>query len=228
MKKKFILISCLTLFLFATQSMFFAETRAEKLLKKNPEFVGIGEKWGEKLGNHYIVNLTGNRILEFAEIDSRNGGGKYACLSRIDEFELRGFVKYPKDSCTKEHWKDCYSSYARLQDLSYAIGIKIETMVDVINHYDEILTFIKMIANEQYSSDDYIYHVDSENRKATIWVDKIHGYYNGLWHGVKEGELPFNGEDWGESLCVRCYGENWREKLNADLPKIRKSLGLEN
>ncbi|MBQ4495926.1 MAG: hypothetical protein II973_00300, partial [Spirochaetaceae bacterium] len=74
MKKKFILICCLMLFLFATQSMFFAETRSEKLLKKNPEFVGIGEKWGEKLGNHYIVNLTGNRILEFAEIDSRNGG----------------------------------------------------------------------------------------------------------------------------------------------------------
>ncbi|MBO4729188.1 MAG: hypothetical protein J5631_12250, partial [Spirochaetaceae bacterium] len=130
-------------------------------------------------------------------------------------------------------WKYYYGSYARLQDLSQAIGIKIETMVDVINHYDEILAFIKMIANkqydsEQYSSDDYIYHVDSENRKATIWVDKIHGYYNGLWHGVKEGELPFNGEDWGESLCVRCYGENWREKLNADLPKIRKALGLEN
>lgn len=223
MKKKFILICCLMLFSFACFAL-----GAERALKKNPEFVGIGEKWGEKLGNHYIVNLTGNRILEFAEIDSRNGGGKYACLSRIDEFELRGFVKYPKDSCTEEHWKDCYSSYARLQDLSYAIGIKIETMVDVINHYDEILTFIKMIANEQYSSDDYIYHVDSENRKATIWVDKIHGYYNGLWHGVKEGELPFNGEDWGESLCVRCYGENWREKLNADLPKIRKSLGLEN
>ena len=226
MKKKFILICCLMLF-----SLVCFALGAERALKKNPEFVSIEGCWGSKLGTDYRIKLTNDRILEFQYVDAKNGGGKFASLRVIDEFELGGSVLYVKPSWND--WKYYYGSYARLQDLSQAIGIKIETMVDVINHYDEILAFIKMIANkqydsEQYSSDDYIYHVDSENRKATIWVDKIHGYYNGLWHGVKEGELPFNGEDWGESLCVRCYGENWREKLNADLPKIRKALDLEN
>ncbi len=199
----------------------------DKALYAHPEFINIEEFWGEKLGTHYLVNLTENRILEFQFIDSRTGGGKYAGLRRIGEFEVRGFVDYPKDTSIETHWKDRYGPHARFRDISQGMGIKIETMVDVINHYDEILAFFKMIANEQYISDDYVYHVDTEERKATIWVDKIHGYYSGLWQGVKEGELPFNGEDWGESLCIRCYGENWREKLNNDLPKIRKSLGLE-
>ena len=221
MKKNIILIFCLTLFLFATQLMCVAETRAEKLLNKHPEFVSIGNKWVDKLGNHYLVNLTENRVLEFDQINSLNGGGKYACLMRIGEFELIGSVKYPKDSSTEAHWKDRYSSYARFQDLSQGMGVKIETMIDVINHYDEILNFVKMIAKEQFFSENYVYHIDSENRKATIWVWTIHGFFFEHWHGAKE-------EDLKNHLYETLYGDkNWSEKLNADLPKIRKSLGLE-
>ena len=204
-------------------------TEGDKALYAHPEFINIEEFWGTKLGTHYLVNLTENRILEFDQIDSRNGGGEYACLKRIGEFEVRGFVQYinKKGEIVRGNTKESWSAYARFRDISQGMGVKIETMVDVIDHYDEIISFFKMIANEQYISDDYAYHVDTEERKAIIWVEKIHGYYSGLWQGVNEGELPFNGEEWGESLCVRCYGENWREKLNADLPKIRKSLGLE-
>ena len=43
-----------------------------------------------------------------------------------------------------------------------------------------------------------------------IAVWRIYGYPERLWHGIKEEDL-----------------ENRREKVNADLPKIRKSLGLE-
>ena len=199
----------------------------EKALQAHPEFLNIEKEWVDKLGMHYVINLTGNRVLEFAEIDSRNGGGKYAQLRRINEFEVRGTVKYPKDSNIENHWKDCYGHNARFSDLTKGMGIKIETMIDVINHYDEVLAFIKKIANEQYSSGDYAYHVDTEDRKATIWIAYVNGYPEGLWHGVKDDEIPFN-EDWGEWWCVSEYGENWREKLNTDLPKIRKSLGLEN
>ena len=194
-------------------------TEGDKALYAHPEFINIEESWGEKLGNHYIVNLTENRILEFAQIDSRNGGGKYAGLRRIGEFEVRGFVTFPKDKSIETHWKEQYGQHARFSDISQGMGIKIETMVDVINHYDEIIDFFKMIAIEQYNTNKYVFRVDSEDRKAFIWVHQINGYYWYHWHGVKEDE--FVGENF--------YGsENWREKLNADLPKIRKSLGLEN
>lgn len=192
--------------------------KGEKALKNHPEFVSIEEEWGEKLGTHYIVNLTENRILEFAQIDSRNGGGKYAGLRRIGEFEVRGFVSFPKDKSIETHWKEQYGPHARFRDISQGMGVKIETMVDVIDHYDEIIDFFKMIAIEQYNTNKYVFRVDSEDRKAFIWVHQINGYYWYHWHGVKEDE--FVGENF--------YGsENWREKVNNDLPKIRKSLGLE-
>ncbi|MBR4825106.1 MAG: hypothetical protein IKZ86_09915, partial [Spirochaetaceae bacterium] len=213
MKKNIILICCLTIFSFATQSMCFAfGLKGEKALKNHPEFVSIEEEWGTKLGTHYIVNLTDNRILEFDQINSGNGGGEYACLKRIGEFELRGFVQYinKNGEIVRGNTKESWSAYARFRDISQGMGVKIETMVDVINHYDEIISFFKMIANEQYISDDYAYHVDSENRKATIYVAYLNGYPDGLWHGIKEDEIPFN-EDWGEWWCVSEYGENWRE-----------------
>lgn len=98
MKKNIILICCLTLFLFTTQSMCIAfGLKGEKALKNHPEFVNIEEEWGTKLGNHYIVNLTDNRILKFDQINSGNGGGEYAGLRRIGEFEVRGFVTFSKD-----------------------------------------------------------------------------------------------------------------------------------
>ncbi|MDD6486722.1 MAG: hypothetical protein PUF61_07255 [Spirochaetales bacterium] len=219
MKKNIIFICCLTLFLFATQSISVAfGLKGEKALKNHPEFVSIEEEWGEKLGTHYIVNLTENRILEFAQINSGNGGGKYAGLRRIGEFEVRGFVTFPKDKSIETHWKEQYGPHARFRDISQGMGVKIETMVDVIDHYDEIIDFFKMIAIEQYNTNKYVFRVDSEDRKAFIWVHQINGYYWYHWHGVKEDE--FVGENF--------YGsENWREKVNNDLPKIRKSLGLE-
>ena len=231
MKKTIILICCLTLFLFVTLSMCVAfGLKGEKALKNHPEFVSIEEEWGTKLGTHYIVNLTDNRMLEFDQINSGNGGGEYACLERIGEFELRENVRYidEKGQPFRGDWKDAYGSYARFSDLSQEMGIKIETMTDVINHYDEILDFVKKIANEQYISNDYVYRLDSGDRKAAIWVSDIHGYSYVLWHGVKEDEVPPYNEYFGPGVYDIMYGENWREKLNADLPKIRKSLGLEN
>lgn len=227
--QKIIILSLIILTLPSTSVVVLAKIPLEgyKALKNHPEFVNIEKEGGEKLGGYLIVNFTENRSVEFSQIDYRSGGGKYACLRRIGEFELRGSVNYPKDTNRYTHSKECYGSYARFCDLSQAMGVKIETMVDVIDHYDEILAFVKMIATEQYISDDYVYHVDTEDRKATIWVWKIHGYSFELWHGVKEGELPPYNEYFGPEIFEVLYGENWREKLNADLPKIRKSLGLE-
>lgn len=228
MKKKIVLICFLILFLFCTLSMSFAfGLKGEKALKNHPEFLNIEQEWGNKIGTHYLVNLTENRILEFDQIDPGNGGGKYACLQQIGEFTLRGSVKYPKDSSFEDHWKDRYGSYARFSDLSQATGLKIKTMTDVIDHYDEILDFVKKIANELYISGNYEYRVDSEDRKASIWVSDIHGYSFVLWHGVKGGEVPPYNKYFGPEIYDVMYGENWREKLNSDLPKIRKSLGLE-
>ena len=233
MKKNIIFICCLTLFLFVTLSMCVAfGLKGEKALKNHPEFISIENKWGEKLGTHYLVNLTENRILEFFQINSNSGGGKYACLKRIGEFELREDVQYfNEETKTNEYWrdwKDAYGHYIRFSDLSKESGLKIETMTDVIDNYDEILDFVKKMANEQYVSKNYVYKINTEvkYRKASMWVDAIHGYPDGLWHGIKDGEIPFS-EDWGEEWCIFNYGKNWREKLNADLPKIRKSLGLE-
>ena len=195
-------------------------TEGDKALYAHPEFINIEEFWGTKLGTHYLVNLTENRILEFDQIDSRNGGGEYACLKRIGEFEVRGFVQYinKNGEIVRGNTKESWSAYARFRDITQGMGVKIETMVDVINHYDEIIDFFKMIAIEQYNTNKYVFRVDSEDRKAFIWVHQINGYYWYHWHGVKEDE--FVGENF--------YGsENWREKVNNDLPKIRKSLGLE-
>ena len=205
-------------------------TEGDKALYAHPEFINIEEFWGEKLGTHYLVNLTENRMLEFSQIDSRNGGGKYAGLKRIGEFEVREDVRYidEKGQPFWGDWKDAYGSYVRFRDLSQEMSIKIETMTDVIDHYDEILDFVKKIANEQYISNDYVYRLDSGDRKAAIWVSDIHGYSYVLWHGVKEDEMPPYNEYFGPGIYDIKYGENWREKLNADLPKIRKSLGLEN
>lgn len=218
----------LVCWLFVIGSACFAFVlKGEKDLINHPEFVSIEQEWGDKLGEHYLVLLTDNRILEFDQINMRNGGGKYACLTRIGEFTLLGSVKYPEDTSSETHWKDRYGQYARFRDISQAMGIKIETMVDAISNYDEILAFVRKIAQKQYDSNDYVYRVDSEKRKASIWVWKIYDYSFELWHGVKEGEVPPYNEYFGSDIFNVLYGENWREKLDEDLPKIRKSLGLE-
>ena len=194
----------------------------EKTLQAHPDFVSIEQKWYDKLGTHYLINLTENRILEFDQIDSQNGGGKYACLSRIGEFKLRGDIKYVNDNGESDpwkDWKDCYSTSVRFCEISKAINIKLETMIDVIDNYNEIINFFKMIAKNQYLTGER-YHIDSKNRRSAIRVWAIYDYYERLWHGAKE-------EDLGNWTYETMYGENWPEKLNADLPKIRKSLGLE-
>ena len=71
MKRKLILIFCLTIFLFITLSICVAfGLKGEKALKNHPEFVSIEDEWGEKLGTYYLVNLTEDRTLEFFQIDS--------------------------------------------------------------------------------------------------------------------------------------------------------------
>ena len=206
----------------------FAETRAEKLLKKHPEFVSIEGKWINKLGTDYKIKLTKGRILEFQFIDSRNGGGKYAGLKGIGEFSVTGRVDYIDG---EDHsWKDTYGSHVRFQDLSQLLGIKLENMNDCIDNYDKILEYVQMLAREQYLAGyedsfksarqswenpdnlkKFPHHfVLSDKRNAMIAVWRIYGYPERLWHGIKEEDL-----------------ENRREKVNADLPKIRKSLGLE-
>lgn len=237
MKKNIILIFCLTIFLFVTLSMCFAfGLKGEKALKNHPEFISIENEWGEKLGTHYLVNLTGNRILEFAQIDSGNGGGKYAGLKGIGEFGLTGQVDYIDG---KYHsWKDTYGSHVRFQDLSQLLGIKIENMIDCIENYDKILGYVQMLAREQYLAgyeasfkrarkrrenpdnlENFPYHfVLSEKRNAMIAVSSIYGYSEDFWHGTKEEDFI------NENIYSN---ENRREKLNKDLPKIRKSLGLE-
>lgn len=248
MKKKFILICCLMLFSFAKQSMCVAETRAEKLLKKHPEFVSIEGIWGNKLGNDYRIKLTKGRILEFQFIDSRNGGGKYAGLKEIGEFSVTGQVDYIDG--VDHSWKDTYGSHVRFQDLSQLLGIKIENMIDCIDNYDKILEYVQMLAREQYLAGyeasfnraeirwknpdnlkKFPHHfVLSDERNAMIAVWRIYGYPERLWHGINEVEHENRSYKnmFGENWCINNYGENWREKLNADLPKIRKSLGLEN
>ena len=214
----------------------------EKALQAHPEFVSIEGKWTNKLGEDYKINLTDGRTIGFQFINLKTGGGIYAGLVSIDEFDLSGQVKYKEE----ESWKDTYGYHARFQDISQLIGVKIETMVDCIDNYDKIYELAQKLAKEEYFSDyeevvkigktdfentDIVkrfphHFVLSENRRGVVFVSEIYGYSNGLWHGVKEDEIPFNA-DWGENWCINKYGENWREKLNNDLPKIRKSLGLE-
>lgn len=190
-------------------------SEGRKALYNHPEFVSTENEWGEKLGQHLTVNLTENRILEFSQIDTRNGGGKYAGLEGIGEFKLSSYVEFKNES----YWKDTYGSHVRFQDLSQLLGIKIETMIDCIDNYDKILELVKKLAREQYlTSPDVslrLYrerasrHIDiikefpnhfvlSENRIACIYVLAMY--------------------DW-----IAQY--EWDEKIPAD--KLRKSLGLE-
>ena len=227
MKKKFILICCLMLFSFVCSALgnIDCTSEAEKKLLNNNEVVSVEKKWNAKLGTHYLINLTENRILEFDQITPDNGGGKYACLKRIGEFELRETVRYinEKGETLRGDTKDAYGDYIRFSDLSNESGLKIETMYDAIDNYDNILAFVKKIANEQYISCDYVYKIDTgiKDRKAIMWVNKIHDYFYYHWHGSRE-------DDNNQYYEILYGNENWRETLNDDLPKIRKSLCLEN
>ncbi|MCQ2580288.1 MAG: hypothetical protein MJ159_06290 [Treponemataceae bacterium] len=232
--KKRITVYCILLFIISTLAFC---AGGERALTKHPEFINIEQKWGDKLGTHYLVNLTGNRILEFDQIDSRTGGGKYAGLRRIGEFEVRGSVIYKK---TKVSWKNTYGKHVRFQDLSQLLGIKIETMVDCINNYDEILNLVKQLAREQYLlgyeksiklKDNNCFYDDriinefshhftcTEDRIGLIRVISIYNYIQWVWDGIQEEELK-QCKNW-----VNEFGENWENNVPYD--KIRKSLGLE-
>lgn len=190
-------------------------TEGRKALYNHPDFISTEKEWGDKLGQHLVVNLTDNRILEFEQIDTRVGGGKYAGLKGIGEFKLSSYVEFNGES----YWKDTYGSHVRFQDLSQLLGIKIETMIDCIDNYDKILELVKKLAREQYLTSPDVslrlyrerasrhkdiikefpnHFVLSENRIACIYVLAMY--------------------DW-----IAQY--EWDEKIPAD--KLRKSLGLE-
>ncbi len=204
----------------------------EKALKAHPYVIDF------KCYNSiiYEVTLTNGRTITFDEINIY-GGGFYASVSTIGEFWLMDSCDYRKKE--NQPWEHCSVYGIYFIDLSRMLGIKIETMVDCINNYDKILELIRFLAQEQYKTgyqesvklqhgrglhdsktrNLFPFHfVFSENRKAVVNVLAIHEYPQWVWDGIQDDEIQW---------CVNRYGENWREKLNTDLPKIRKSLGLE-
>ena len=208
----------------------------EKALQAHPEVISY-EVRGQKHGGYYEVILTDERIIEFDTILADSGGGFYASVSKIGEFWLMDSCDYRKKE--NQPWEHCSVYGIYFIDLSRMLGIKIETMVDCRNNYDKILELIRFLAQEQYKTgyqesvklqhgrglhdsktrNLFPFHfVFSENRKAVVNVLAIHEYPQWVWDGIQDDEIQW---------CVNRYGENWREKLNNDLPKIRKSLGLE-
>lgn len=215
----------------------------EKALKAHPEFVEIEEYWGDEYGTHIKIDLFNGKSLTFEGIDMRSGGGKNAGLSTINEFTLGGYAKVRKDESTP--WKNCYGMYASFEALQTLLDVKIETMLDCIDNYDKIFELVQTIAQDQYFSEDRtkgrfgfltddnpetldLYKkfphnfVITKNRRLSVFVLYIYDYQSNLWeYGIQESDL-----ERADYYKMR-YGENWREKLNADLPKIRESLGLE-
>ena len=237
MKKNIILICCLTLFLFATVSICYAfDFKAVKDLKKHPEFVSIeSSTLRENLFINYEydidVKLKNGKSISFACID-KHGGGKYCCVSKIGDFSV--------DSRILVNNRQIPAAGINFIDLSNILKKEISSITDAIDNYDDILKFILNLAKKQYflgamesswldsysciNNQKIIKKFPSNfsfkgNRKAVIFVETIKNYPQWVWDGIQDDEIQW---------CVNRYGENWREKLNNDLPKIRKSLGIEN
>lgn len=184
---------------------------AEELLKRHPDFVSIEGAWINEIGEDYKINLTEGRTIEFQCIDLRTGGGEYAGIASIGEFNLTSQVEYKE----KLSWKDTYGYHVRFNDLSQLLGTKIETMTDCIDNYDKIYELAKKLAIEQFeigwdSMPEIWYQWDTplvkqfsgyiftENRKAKIITSAIYD-------------------------CGQAY---WEEKALED-EKFRKALELE-
>ena len=185
---------------------------AEELLKTHPEFVDIEDKWTDKLGESYEINLTSGRTIGFKCIDLRTGGGKYAGLVSIGEFNLSGRVKYKE----KTSWKDTYGYQVRFQDLSRLLGIKIETMIDCIDNYNQLYELAKMLAREHFNI--------GWSAMPEIWyqwdtplVKQFSGY---IFTENREAKII-------TSAIYDCSQAYWANKVLED-EKFRKSIGLEN
>lgn len=234
MQKKISCVLLLLLFVFITCS---AESKLERKLKNNPEFVSMELLWSGKHGKHYKVILTNNRILEFDRINPRTGGGKDARLWRIGEYDIWGVTCYKSE----DKWR--YNTYGSvcIKDLKNIVPIKTETILDVVDNYDEIFEAIKKLAKDQFLAgynesiklqediilvdDEYMknkfpQHILLENnRKAIICVTSIYGYPQWVWDGIQENEVEYS-----KGLNYK-LGEDWLNNIPYD--EIRKSLDLE-
>ena len=234
MQKKISCVLLLLIFVFITCS---AESKLERKLKNNPEFVSMELLWSDKHGKHYKVILTNNRILEFDRINPRTGGGKDARLWRIGEYDIWGVTCYKSE----DKWR--YNTYGSvcIKDLKNIVPIKTETILDVVDNYDEIFEAIKKLAKDQFLAgynesiklqediilvdDEYMknkfpQHILLENnRKAIICVTSIYGYPQWVWDGIQENEVEYS-----KGLNYK-LGEDWLNNIPYD--EIRKSLGLE-
>lgn len=240
-KKKFILFLFIHLFLLMSVPFFGFGSgeivcKDEEAVKNHPDFVKFTSR-GQDYGNHYTVILTDNGTIEFENTDSQTGGGFYAAVYKIGEYQFYGHTAYYDEK--KRTWKNCGRSGAYFIDLSQMLGVKIETMADCIDNYDKIYELAKLLAQEQYKAgydesvklqkknclldskiqNEFPYHFAlSENRKSVVYILAMYEIPQWLWNGVKDNDI---------SWCKTSFGENWQEKLDEDLPKIRKSLGLE-
>ncbi len=234
MQKKISCVLLLLLFVFITCS---AESKLERKLKNNPEFVSMELLWSDKHGKHYKVILTNNRILEFDRINPRTGGGKDARLWQIGEYDIWGVTCYKSE----DKWRyDTYGSVC-IKDLKNIVSIKTETILDLVDNYDEIFEAIKKLAKDQFLAgynesiklQENIILVDDEymknkfpqhillenNRKAVICVTSIYGYPQWVWDGIQENEVEYS-----KGLNYK-LGEDWLNNIPYD--EIRKYLDLE-
>ncbi|MCQ2579796.1 MAG: hypothetical protein MJ159_03770 [Treponemataceae bacterium] len=97
-------------------------------------------------------------------------------------------------------------------DLSEILNIKIETVGDIVDNYEKLYELVRLIAQKQYFESEY---------KSSICILSVYNYPYNLWNGVQEEDFKYS------KLYDVSYGTDWVEKVNNDLPKIRKSLGLE-
>ena len=221
--KKYIFIIWIDIFLFFSICYCFSKDKRlpewQQQLKEHPEFETIEYMWSDKNGSHYKITLSDNRIFEIEEINYKTGNSFYAAVTNINEYKFWDSCKYINSKNGK--WKSCSTYGIYFIDLTEILGINIENAVDVINNYDRICELAKNIAREQYLNERYEYHIYTEKRNSSISIVSVMEYPAYFWHGVAE-------EDKNDIYFKAKWGENWVEKLNADLPKIRKSLGLEN
>lgn len=220
--KKYVFIVCVNIFLFFSLCICYSKEKRlpgwQQQLNEHPEFESIEYMWSDKKGSHYKITLSNNRIFEIEEINYKTGNSFYAALTNINEYKFWDSCKYTKIKNGKRNSCSAYGIY--FIDLTEILGVSIDNAVDIINNYDIICELAQNIAREQYLNKDYEYHIDTEKRNSSISIISVLEYPAYFWHGVAE-------EDMDDNYFKSKWGENWVEKVNTDLPKIRKSLGLE-
>ncbi len=228
-------ICFLVSFVMVMQCFALGSLEGRDAMKNHPEVISY-ESRAQEHGEYHEVTLTGGRKIEFDTINGHSGGGFYAAVTKIGEYTLYDSAFYLTKT---KKWKNAGGSGAFFIDLSQILGIKIETMIDVIDNYDKILELAKFLALEQFKAGYYestkltdnrrfdlqtinefpLNYVISENRKAVIYVSSIYEYPRWVWDGIQEDELKHC-----DSFNYR-FGDGWENNVPYD--KIRKSLGLE-